>query len=77
MCEQLKQTSQTQFNISESVASFYGESSRVPLIDNFRTAQRMIFTQHWSSFVSDCAFNSVFFLRDRINFLFLNKRMPM
>ena len=50
VCEQLKQTSQTQFNISESVASYYGDNSRVPLIDNFRTAQRMIFTQHWSSF---------------------------
>ena len=51
--EQLKATSQTQFNISEAVASFYGESSRLPVIDNFRTAQRMIFTQHWSAFVSN------------------------
>lgn len=48
--EQLKATSQTQFNVSEAVASFYGESSRVPVIDNFRTAQRIIFTQHWSAF---------------------------
>ena len=52
VCEQLKSTSQTQFNISEAVANFYGEGSRVPLIDNFRTAQRMIFSQHWQSFVS-------------------------
>ena len=50
--EQLKTTSQTQFTISEAVASFYGENSRVPIIDNFRTAQRLIFTQHWSAFVS-------------------------
>ena len=51
VCEHFKTTSQIQFNISETVASFYGERSRVPIIDNFRTAQRMIFTQHWTAFV--------------------------
>ena len=54
VCDQLKATSQTQFNISEAVASFYGEGNRVPLIDNFRTAQRIIFVQHWNAFVSEC-----------------------
>ncbi|KAI9555344.1 hypothetical protein GHT06_017859 [Daphnia sinensis] len=50
VCDQLKITSKTQFEISEAFAFFYGESNRVPLIDNFRTAQRMIYTQHWNSF---------------------------
>ena len=51
VCEQLKATSHTQYTIAEAIASFYGETSRIPLIDNFRTAQRMIYTQHWNAFV--------------------------
>jgi hypothetical protein len=57
VCEQLKSTSQIQFNISEAFASFYGEANRVPLIDNFRTAQRIIYNQHWNSFVSENNFH--------------------
>lgn len=56
VCDQLKITSKTQFEISEAFAFFYGEANRVPLIDNFRTAQRMIYNQHWNSFVSKYAF---------------------
>lgn len=59
VCEQLKVTSQTQYNISEAVAIFYGEGNRVPLIDNFRTAQRMIYAQHWNAFVSEYFFQIV------------------
>ncbi|XP_057381641.1 dynamin-binding protein-like [Daphnia carinata] len=50
VCDQLKITSKTHFEISEAFALFYGEANRVPLIDNFRTAQRMIYSQHWNSF---------------------------
>lgn len=52
LSEHLKATSKCQFDISEAVASFYGEGSRLPLVDNFRTAHRLIYQQHWNSFVS-------------------------